>query len=156
MGGFGGCSVTIIDKSKFRQNVYELIENDDSIIESPKGLALVDALASGFLDGLLSIHFDPESNSLRWKSLEVEAGELSDSGALLCKAGLVDEAISSLKRALELNPNDGKTRTNLGHAYYDKGLIDEAIKQYKQALELEPNLEFAYDGLGSAYARKGL
>lgn len=149
--------MTIVDKSKFRQNLYELIENDDSILQSPEGnIAVVDALVSGFLEGLIAVHYDPTSNGLLWESLEVRVEELSDLGVRFDELGLVDEAISILRRAVGLNPNDGKTHTNLGHAYYDKGLIDEAIEEYKRALELDPNLEFAYDGLGSAYARKGL
>ena len=63
--------MTVIDKSKFRQTVYELIENDDSILTFPKGdIEVIEALALGFFDGLIAVHYDPETNSLKWLTLE--------------------------------------------------------------------------------------
>lgn len=63
--------MTVIDKSKLRQAVYELIENDDSIIAFPEGnIKVIEALTSGFLDGLIAVHYDPKANNLRWLSLE--------------------------------------------------------------------------------------
>jgi len=61
----------VIDKSKFRQTVYELLENDDSILTFPKGnIDVIEGLSLGFLDGLIAFYYDPETNNLRWLSLE--------------------------------------------------------------------------------------
>jgi hypothetical protein len=63
--------MTVIDKSKFRQTVYELLENDDSILTFPKGnIEVTEALTSGFLEGLIAVSYDPIDNSLKWLSLE--------------------------------------------------------------------------------------
>jgi len=63
--------MTVIDKAKFRQIVFELIENDDSLLAFPKGnIKVIEALTSGFLDGLIAVHYDPKANNLRWLSLE--------------------------------------------------------------------------------------
>jgi len=63
--------MTVIDKSKLRQTVYELVENDDSILVFPKGnIEVIEALTLGFLDGLIAVHYDSETNSLKWLSLE--------------------------------------------------------------------------------------
>jgi len=63
--------MTVIDKAKFRQTVFELIENDDSLLAFPKGnIEVIEGLTLGFLDGLIAVHYDPEANSLKWLSLE--------------------------------------------------------------------------------------
>lgn len=63
--------MTIIDKAKFRQTVYELLENDDTILTFPKGnIDVIEGLSLGFLSGLIAVHYDPETNNLRWLSLE--------------------------------------------------------------------------------------
>lgn len=46
---------------------------------------------------------------------------LSNSGACLLKAGRRDEAEGTLRRALELDPNDAEALLQLGSVLYDKG-----------------------------------
>lgn len=84
------------------------------------------------------------------------AGCLSDIGVKLKNEGMIDEAVTISEIAMQLDPDDGRNRVNLGHAYVDQGQIEKAISEYEKALELDPNLEYAYDGLGGAYVRKGL
>jgi len=84
------------------------------------------------------------------------AARLSDIGVRLMHLDMLDEAILVLECAAELDPHDGMTHTNLGHAYQEKGLAVKAMAEYELAIEIDPNLKYAYEGLGSAYASKGL
>lgn len=63
------------------------------------------------------------------------------------------KAVEALKRALELNPNNGDTQTSLGVAYAEQGKWAEAVQQYRKALDLPGygNVEMTYHNLGWAY-----
>lgn len=49
-----------------------------------------------------------------------------------------EEAIALYHKALEINPNDGQTLTNLGFALGATGRVEEAITAYRAALRLKP------------------
>lgn len=154
--------MTVKNKGKLRQSVYELVENDDAILDKPKGNeAVVDALTQAFLEGSLSVSYDPEENALHWSLLQVPVSsasctELLNIGANLAEKGILDDAAALLEQAAKLCPEDGSIRVNLGHVYQDKGLLDKAIVQYKCAIRIDPNIVDAHERLGTTYASKGL
>lgn len=84
-----------------------------------------------------------------------EAWELSNKGISLVQLGMVDEGITSLKQAIELDSNYAWAFVNLGVAYSDKGLMDKAIIEYKHAIDLDANLVEAHVNLGNVYGQKG-
>ncbi len=53
-------------------------------------------------------------------------------------APLFEEAVASLSRAIELDPEDGAFVKNLGHAYLISGNREEAIAVYEDYLEENP------------------
>ncbi|MEW6732256.1 MAG: tetratricopeptide repeat protein [Acidobacteriota bacterium] len=61
-------------------------------------------------------------------------------GGILLKVGRLDEGIASLRRALELNPQDAQTHLLLGQAYEERGLRKEAVGHYRLALNIAPDL----------------
>ena len=70
------------------------------------------------------------------------------------------EAIGSLRRAIELNPE--VTPDYPYHPYYDLGMVylkqdkfDDAIICFEEAIELDPDQIRAYYSLGNAYIRQG-
>jgi serine/threonine protein kinase/tetratricopeptide (TPR) repeat protein len=69
--------------------------------------------------------------------------------------GRLDEALSHLQRAVELDPLSALYNSILAHAYYVTGQYDVAIAQYRRAIDLDPGwyvphwlLAIAYDGMG--------
>jgi hypothetical protein len=79
--------------------------------------------------------------------------------------GTWDKAISSLEKAVKLNPWIELYRVNLANAYKEKAevtsskeekeeCIEEAIRQSKETIELFPLSPFAYRNLGIAYMWK--
>jgi Flp pilus assembly protein TadD len=74
--------------------------------------------------------------------------ELVNQGVAYGKEGRYDEAIASLTKAVELNPNDSKAFNNRGLAYFYKGQFTQALSDYNKAIELDPNFAEAYSNRG--------
>ena len=60
--------MTILDKARLRQTVYELAENDDSITNATGKSAVLEKQVAEFLKGLSGIYFDTKKNRLVWHS----------------------------------------------------------------------------------------
>ncbi len=67
----------------------------------------------------------------------------------------LDEALSMLKRAVELRPRDGYIADSLAWAYYRLGRYEEAVTELERAIELKPSESVVNDHLGDAYWRVG-
>lgn len=78
-------------------------------------------------------------------------------GALLAQntRGRFAEAVSHLRRALELNPQDATAHLNLGIALSRRGDVEGAIREYEQALAINPEFAEAHKSLGIALSRQG-
>ncbi len=67
--------------------------------------------------------------------------------------GNVDDAVATLKRAVEKLPKDPSARVALGEAFLAQHDFDGAVEQFTARLELEPSTEARLD-LARAYAKK--
>jgi len=76
-------------------------------------------------------------------------------GFALGERGQLDEAIISLQKALELNPNYDVAHNDLGLSLLKKGRPDEATAHFLRALEINPNYASARCNLGSDFLRQG-
>jgi tetratricopeptide (TPR) repeat protein len=82
-------------------------------------------------------------------------GEMQDRIGAPPGTELEKEALTDLKRSVELEPNMAPSRVALGRMLLRRGEVDEAIVHLEQALKLNPdNLSPAYQ-LATAYRRKG-
>ena len=68
----------------------------------------------------------------------------------------VEESITEIKRAQELDPLSLIINMNVGRMLYYGRRYDEAIEQYRKTLEMDPNLPWAHYLLGVAYEQKGM
>jgi Flp pilus assembly protein TadD len=66
-----------------------------------------------------------------------------------------EEAISSLKRAADLSPNDARVHYLLGAEHAQIGLYDRAAAEMQRAVELDPNLDTASFQLGLLHVTAG-
>ena len=114
-------------------------------------------LASVYLDqGRLD---DAEKEYL--KTLALRPGHLSSRiglSSVYNQKGLYDQAIASLKLAINLpksDPNFALARLNLGELYGKTGKIENAIKEWEAALKINPSLLPAHFNLGTAYMMTG-
>lgn len=83
------------------------------------------------------------------KSAQVAA--YNELGNKYKQKGLYDDAISSYKKALQIDPKDAGSHYNLGIAYVKKGLYNEAVLETESALKLDPKLADAHRNLGLIY-----
>ena len=60
-------------------------------------------------------------------------------GSVLLRLNRIDEAVTALKQAVALDPNDTTSVGNLGNALRKQNKPDEAIAMYQKALEKNPD-----------------
>jgi tetratricopeptide (TPR) repeat protein len=69
-------------------------------------------------------------------------------GVIAYQTGEIQEAVTLIRRATQLAPEQPLYHYNLGNVYLDKGLNDQAIYCYRRAIELDCNCAEAYFKLG--------
>jgi len=74
----------------------------------------------------------------------------------LTAMGRPDDALSEMKRALELEPTSLVMNTFMGATLYFAGRFDEAIEQCRRTIEMDPNFAVAHWHLGLAYDQKDM
>lgn len=72
-------------------------------------------------------------------------------GNSLLKKGQIDDAISDLNKAVELNSKDAGAYFYRGNAYYKKGQFDKALSDYSKAIKFNPRYTNAYFSRGLHY-----
>ena len=74
----------------------------------------------------------------------------------LVAMGRTEEAHTSIRRAIELEPLAVGAYMTASDLYYMAGQYDEAITQLQEALDLSPNYPLALSRLGWSYVQKGM
>ena len=83
------------------------------------------------------------------------AHEQAALGARLGQQGRHAEAITALRRSVELDPTVASVQHNLGFACLEAGGLDEAASAFTNAVRLNPDLATAHYGLAMALDRLG-
>lgn len=69
--------------------------------------------------------------------------------------GRFDEALVEFNKAIEINPKDAKSYSNIGYIYYDRGDMINAFIYQSKAIEIDPELANAHFGMAMIYKRQG-
>jgi cytochrome c-type biogenesis protein CcmH/NrfG len=64
---------------------------------------------------------------------------------------LADKAVAPMLQALQQNPKDTATLTNIGNTYYDAKIYDKAIQYYAEALKIAPKNVNVRTDMATAY-----
>ena len=64
---------------------------------------------------------------------------------------LADKAVAPMLQALQQNPKDTATLTNIGNTYYDAKIYDKAIQYYAEALKIAPRNVNVRTDMATAY-----
>jgi tetratricopeptide (TPR) repeat protein len=88
-------------------------------------------------------------------SAERQTFELRFQGLLASKEGRLDDALHSLRQALELNPDDGNLLNDIGTVLARQDKFDEAEAAFLRAKELRPNDVAVHTNLVRLYERMG-
>jgi tetratricopeptide (TPR) repeat protein/beta-lactamase regulating signal transducer with metallopeptidase domain len=83
------------------------------------------------------------------------AGVYISRGISCLKEGLIEDALSNLNRAIDLDPGNAAAYVARGSAYFRQGRFDSVISDCTRAIEINPDLAVAYQNRGSAYYRLG-
>ena len=67
-------------------------------------------------------------------------------GMLAARTGRLDAALSALRRAASLAPEDAAVQTHFAHVLHDRGDWEAARLQYARALALAPDDQLAHEG----------
>jgi tetratricopeptide (TPR) repeat protein len=71
------------------------------------------------------------------------------------KQNKINETIRSLKRAIEINPENSRAYNYLGYLYADRNMnLEESVRLVQRALEMEPENGAYLDSLGWAFYRQ--
>jgi tetratricopeptide (TPR) repeat protein/serine/threonine protein kinase len=76
-------------------------------------------------------------------------------GVALSRKGRQDEAVASFRKAIEIDPKNGRVYAFLGEALLKKGQINEAVTNFQKAVELRPREVVWHVNLGFALDRQG-
>ena len=74
----------------------------------------------------------------------------------LSSLGRIDEALTEVRKAEELDPLSSVIKANIGVIYYFGRQYDSAIAQLRRVLDEQPNFSVAHWGMGLAYEQKGM
>lgn len=85
----------------------------------------------------------------------LDAEELMHLALRALDADKSEEAITYLKRALVLAPNEGRLHFLLGAVHAEIGLDERAIVEMSRAVDLAPELYTAHFQLGTLFLRRG-
>lgn len=85
----------------------------------------------------------------------VIARGLARRGTALVNLGRTDEALQSLNRALEMDPDDLAAWIGKGNVLTQMGQLDEALFCFDKAIDLNPNVAAAWQGKGKALQKMG-
>ena len=83
---------------------------------------------------------------------DMKAADLHRSGYEALRAGNYDQAVTLLKRVVELEPKNKRAWGTLGEAYTGLRQYGPAVDSFKKQLEVDPYDEYAYNWLGRIYA----
>jgi tetratricopeptide (TPR) repeat protein len=76
-------------------------------------------------------------------------------GGILLDQGKVDDAITEIRKAIDVQPEFGEAHNALGYALLLKQRNEEAVEALSRAVRFAPTLVAAHRNLGLAYVQMG-
>jgi Flp pilus assembly protein TadD len=127
---------------------------DDEGQDSP-AILVEDATAANRAVNIPEFVNVPPGGLLSMNAPATEFYRLSDAAGELARKNQYGEAAVEWKKAVALEPEDGKAQYHLAYALDKQGQIEEAIAHYRKAVELDGTNAAAYSSLAVALTRAG-
>jgi tetratricopeptide (TPR) repeat protein len=127
---------------------------DDSGNDSP-AILIEDSTAANRAVNLPEFVNIPLGGLLKIDVPAAEFYRLFDSALALGQKGMVGAAVAEWEKALALDPDSAKARTNYGIALRRNGALADAVAQFREAVQLKPDYTEARNNLGVALVETG-
>ena len=97
-------------------------------------------------------------DAIAWQThtLEKYPGPFLDLGSLLLEQNQVQDAISYLRQAVEISPQESRAHEQLGKAYSRLNELEKAQEELEKAVALVPDSAPVHFMLGQVYRKRGL
>lgn len=122
------------------------VKAEDNLGLSYQGLGRTDDAASAY------------RKAIAWQSqmLEKHFGPFLDLGSLLLEQDRTEEALSYLRQAVEISPQESKPHEQLGKAYSRLNELPKAQAELERAVALAPESASLHFMLGQVYRKQGM
>ena len=150
-----------LGRAKYSENRFEeaISAFRQCLNRDPKNIKAQDNLglsyqALGRMNEALAAYRD----AIAWQShmLEKYPGPLLDLGSLLLEQNQVQDAISYLRQAVEISPQEFRAHEQLGKAYSRLNELERAQEELEKAAALVPDSAPVHFMLGQVYRKRGL
>ena len=150
-----------LGRAKYSENRFEeaisafrqCLNRDPNNVKAKDNLGL-SYQALGRMDEALAAY----RAAIAWQAhmLERYPGPFLDLGILLLEQNQVQDAISHLRQAVEISPQDSRAHEQLGKAYSRLNELEKAQVELEKAVALAPDSTPAHFMLGQVYRKRGL
>jgi Flp pilus assembly protein TadD len=79
------------------------------------------------------------------------AGPYANLGIVYARTGRSAQAVESLRKAIDLNPDNAAYHNELGLVFRQDGKFDEARRAYAKAIDIKPDYAYAHLNIGILY-----
>jgi superkiller protein 3 len=149
------------------QRSIELLSSDKDRALSWNGLGNAYRCINDYANAVAAYQkaaeLDPETGGIRDGTDDFQSGasprnaeDWDDLGELFLKMGSFDEAVNAFQKAIELEPEAGRSYGNLAYALVSLGKYKEAVPLYQKSIDLlEDNKDkaAAWNRLGNVYRK---
>ena len=130
----------------FRRGRYNVSSDNPGVLTlSAQGALAAGDLERGLADISRALRFSPD----QWEALYVR-------GLLLHRAGRPEQAMATLRRALERNPLFADGYAAVGNVLLELEDAEGAVDAYRSAARLDPEQPAHYLNLATVYGQLGL
>jgi tetratricopeptide (TPR) repeat protein len=150
-----------LGRTKYSENRFEeaISAFRECLNRDPKNVKAEDNLGLSYQAlGRMKEALAAFREAIAWQAqmLEKYPGPFLDLGSLLLEQNQVQEAISYLRQAIEISPQESRAHEQLGKAYSRLNELEKAQEELERAVALGPESGPAHFMLGQVYRKRGL
>jgi tetratricopeptide (TPR) repeat protein len=150
-----------LGRAKYSENRFEeaIGAFRECLKRDPKNIKAQDNLGVAYQAlGRMNEAVAAYRDAIAWQTqtLEKYPGPFLNLGILLMEQNQVQEAISYIRKAIEISPQESRSHEQLGKAYSRLNELEEAQQELEKAVALAPDEASVHFMLGQVYRKRGL
>jgi tetratricopeptide (TPR) repeat protein len=150
-----------LGRAKYSENRFEeaISAFKECLKRDPKNIKAQDNLGLSYQAlGRMNEAIAAYRDAIAWQTqtLEKYPGPFLNLGILLMEQNQVQDAISYIRKAIEISPQESRSHEQLGKAYSRLNELEEAQQELEKAVTLAPDDASVHFMLGQVYRKRGL